>query len=148
MTEEEDRLWGIIFVSSASQRLTVEEMTHIIKEVKSDCLSKDISGILVRSETNILCFIEGSKSSVSLHYSQILKDVRHKDQVNIFNHSTPYRYFEDFGITFHFLGEKAFKPLDDFNTDAKSAYLEFCLSMDDIAMKRISEFIKNNKPRG
>lgn len=144
MTGAATELWGIVYVSAASMKLTNEEMVAVIQEVKSDCQSKNISGILIHAEGNLLCYMEGTKDVITSQFKQVARDVRQKNLVKLFDNSISFRYFDEFGMTFKFL-DKAFAELDDFNTAGKSDYLLECLNMDDIAMKRVSEFIKNNK---
>ena len=145
MKERDDELWGIIYLSAATQHFTHEEMKSIVKEVKSDCRSKSISGIILYSEGNVLAFMEGPKEVISLHYQQMLNDVRHKNLIKLFDSPISSRYFEDLGMTFNFLDNKIFKQLGDFNTPENSAYLKARLNMDDMVMRCIFTFIKNNK---
>ena len=143
MKDIEGNLWGIIYVSAASQKFSFEEMADVKNEIKSDCLQKNISGLIVYAEGNVLCYIEGPKDAVTLQYNQVLRDVRHKNLVKLFDHSIPYRYFEEFGLAFKFK-DKVFKELDDFKTEGHTAYIEECLNMNDIVMKCISQFVQNN----
>lgn len=145
MSDVSGEIWGIGYVSAASQPFTVEEMTTIKQEIQSDCSSKNISGILIYAEGNVLCFIEGPKDIVLNQYNQVLRDTRHKNLVKLFSGPILSRYFEDFGLALKFEGNRVFASLDDFNTIERQVYLDECLNMEDKVMKLISDFIKNNK---
>lgn len=136
--------WGMLYVSAVSLKLAKEEMALIKQEVTRDCRSKDITGLLIHAEGNLLCYMEGTKDTLALQYKQIITDVRHKNLVKLFDGPIPFRFFDEFGMSFKFL-DRAFSEFDDFNTEGTEEYLQECLNMNNIPMKQISQFIKNNK---
>lgn len=75
---------AIVYVSSASEKLTEAEIHEILDYSKDWNNQHDITGILLFSEGNFLQVIEGEQTVLQNLFSNIKSDTRHKNMIKIF----------------------------------------------------------------
>lgn len=70
---------AIAYVSTANSKLNEEDVAILFEQVNKFNAHNDLTGVLLYAETNFFQLIEGEEEVVKSLYSQIEKDLRHKD---------------------------------------------------------------------
>ncbi|MGB3776648.1 MAG: BLUF domain-containing protein, partial [Leeuwenhoekiella sp.] len=97
----------ICYMSKSKEGLSHDEIAGILdyaSEKNNEC---DVSGILLHSFGNFFQVLEGGKEHITALYRKILKDKRHNEVFEIYNHSTAKPLFMDYQSNFHVLTSNA-----------------------------------------
>lgn len=73
----------LVYVSVRSSNCTEEEIQNILAACKRNNKEKDVTGVLLYSETHFVQYLEGEYSKISSLYDKIKLDNRHKDALMI-----------------------------------------------------------------
>ncbi len=71
--------YAISYVSTANNTLSSKDVKDLLDKVEIDNNRKDITGILLSSETNFFQLLEGEEQVIKDLYAYILLDNRHKN---------------------------------------------------------------------
>jgi len=135
----------IIFVSSAIQNFTSDELLGFLNTFRAERLKKNLSGIILYANGNALSMIEGEKEVVETEFNLTKSCPNHHDIIKIYDKAIPHRYFENYSLAFKVIGNASLKSIDDFATDENREYWDECLLLtDDPIIKIIKDFIRNN----
>ncbi|SHG03460.1 Sensors of blue-light using FAD [Salegentibacter echinorum] len=75
--------YAITYVSTASESLTAQDISELLKYSKHSNNDDDITGILLFSEGNFFQVLEGKKEKVLALYEKIKNDDRHRNIIKI-----------------------------------------------------------------
>lgn len=71
--------YAISYVSTANAKLSSNDVKGLLDKIEADNNKKDITGILLSSETNFFQLLEGEEHIIKDLYSHIKLDPRHKN---------------------------------------------------------------------
>jgi hypothetical protein len=80
MSKNSDKVYRLLYKSTAIATLTQKDVTEIVAHSESNNRKKGISGFLVFENRQFMQLLEGEESVVkALYYEKIAKDNRHQD---------------------------------------------------------------------
>ncbi|WP_164076184.1 BLUF domain-containing protein [Flavimarina sp. Hel_I_48] len=91
----------ICYVSKSREDLSKKEIGSILDHasaINNECI---VSGILLHSFGNFFQILEGGQEHITSLYNKILKDPRHGDIIEVYNHSTAKPVFLNYNSNFH-----------------------------------------------
>ncbi len=106
MTES---LFQIIYISTAEPILTEDALLELLSESQKRNAAKEITGLLLLSDGNIIQIIEGSESAAKELYAKISKDRRHRGVTLMSSKAVEHRDFPNYKMGFKRARSKDFK---------------------------------------
>lgn len=129
--------YAISYVSTADQNLSPKEVRDLLKKIAIDNNAKQITGILLSSETNFFQLIEGEKEQVKILYAGIEKDRRHNNLIKILEKAVFLPAYD--GFTCEVVTDKS--RHDSSKLKSYLHYIEVLDSASQKAVKRVIEAI-------
>jgi len=108
----------LIYVSVRTENCTDEEIQKILEASNRKNGDKDITGVLLYSQTKFLQVLEGEKDEILGLYDMIKKDDRHKNLIMISLAPIQKRYFPSWQMGSKKINTETYEFLTDM--DAKS----------------------------
>ena len=96
----ESSLHQIIYISTASPQLTESELMKLLAGSQKRNQAREITGLLLHSDGNIIQVIEGPKNEVDTLYQKIAADSRHKGVTLISTRPIEQRDFPEYKMGF------------------------------------------------
>ena len=93
-------IYYLIYLSSATQLYSSSDMTHILNSSRKNNAEKNITGILLYHEGNILQVLEGEEQAVTDLYRKIKRDTRHKNLIQMMQGTCTEHNFADWSMGF------------------------------------------------
>lgn len=124
----------LIYASSATQLMSQDELTELLKKAREKNASRDITGMLLYRNGNFVQVLEGPEAAVSDTFEVIKKDPRHHDVTLILKRPIQKRDFAEWEMGFTGLKDKDLEGYSDFldvfdhPTDNPSLAYEFLLT--------------------
>lgn len=97
MTED---LHQIIYISTANQALTEDALLELLSASQKRNAARQITGLLLHSDGNIIQVIEGPEASAKALYDKIATDSRHRGVTLISSRPIEQRDFPEFKMGF------------------------------------------------
>lgn len=91
---------AIVYVSSATQLMTVPQMESLLEESRDLNLQSSVTGVLLHSDGNFMQYFEGSEDAVRETYARIRASKRHKGIIEVLNERIAQRSFADWQMGF------------------------------------------------
>jgi hypothetical protein len=107
-------LHTLVYLSNASQLFTDNELNEILAVSRKNNSARNISGILIYCEGNILQVLEGAKDEIHTLYKKIETDLRHKDLIILQDIPLTERNFEDWSMGYKSATPEEFEKLEGF----------------------------------
>ncbi|WP_430400504.1 BLUF domain-containing protein [Flavobacterium sp.] len=85
----------IIYLSSAIELFTDEEINLLLQKSRFNNAQKNITGLLLYSEGNFIQILEGNKDEIQNTFEKIKLDNRHKNIITVINEPIKKRTFSD-----------------------------------------------------
>ncbi|WP_158279890.1 BLUF domain-containing protein [Coraliomargarita sinensis] len=104
-----DDLYQIIYISTANAGLTEDSLLELLSASQKRNAARQITGILLHSDGNIIQVIEGPEAKVKGLYEKISDDPRHRGVTLISGRSVQRRDFPKFKMGFKRARSKDFK---------------------------------------
>lgn len=73
----------LVYVSTRKKNCTDKEITQILEACRKNNLAKDITGVLLYSDTQFVQYLEGEYQEIIALYDHIKKDDRHQKAVMV-----------------------------------------------------------------
>ncbi len=73
----------LVYVSARNTNCTEEEIQKILAACKKNNKEKDVTGVLLYSDTHFVQYLEGEYGKISSLYDKIKADSRHKNAIMI-----------------------------------------------------------------
>ncbi|MBB5186950.1 hypothetical protein HNQ57_001213 [Zhongshania antarctica] len=126
-------IFYLIYVSSAVNLLTDEELLLLLRQSQAKNVNLGITGMLLYKGGNFMQMLEGEEKTVRELYAAIRKDPRHHNVLTIITGSPKARNFKDWSMGFQNMDKIADLPnykyyikenltLYSFQDDAAQAY--------------------------
>ena len=135
-------LHTLVYLSSSSHQYSQEELNNILTVSRKNNSEKNISGILIYSEGNILQVLEGNENDLRTLYKKIGADLRHKDLILLQDNSIEQRNFEDWSMGFKTATAPEFKELEGYYDLRKNKNIS--IKDTSIIKSIVSDFIDQN----
>ncbi|MDB5012516.1 MAG: hypothetical protein JWQ25_718 [Daejeonella sp.] len=136
---------AIIFVSSATENFSSDELLQLLEPMRENRQLNNLSGLVVYAYGNTLSLIEGDKEDVEKEYKLLKSYPAHHDIIKLYDKPIAQRYFENYSLAFKSIGIASLKSIDDFTEGENKEYWDECLSLtDDPIIRIITDFIRNN----
>lgn len=108
-------MYQLIYVSSARELLSKEELLSILKKSRESNLRLGITGLLLYKEGNIMQLLEGDKALVDRVFARVSEDDRHFNVITLFRGEVPQREFPDWSMGYHDLMSTEVRQTPGFN---------------------------------
>lgn len=93
-------IFQLLYLSSARPELNEEALLHILSESQQRNASRDITGLLLHSDGNLIQVIEGMEHAVESLFSRIERDPRHHQIMVLSRKFVDTRDFPEFKMGF------------------------------------------------
>lgn len=107
-------LKSLVYVSSASVRMSKTELLNILKASKENNRKLDITGMLIYHDGTFIQALEGEADKVDQLYQKIENDTRHRDLTIVSEETILVREFGDWEMGFRLLGDKELSSVSGF----------------------------------
>lgn len=107
-------LHRIVYVSTAISLLSEEQLQNILSASRRNNLEKNITGILVYNDGNILQVLEGNKRDLHALYGHISQDHRHYGCIILQDTPSETRSFGDWSMGFKSVSHIEFIQLEGY----------------------------------
>lgn len=96
-----DRLYRLIYVSTAKQDLGDDDISNILDTSQSNNFERYITGFLAHNGSAFMQALEGPEGEVRQTYENIVEDDRHQCIVQIAGERIERRAFEEWSMNYH-----------------------------------------------
>jgi hypothetical protein len=107
-------LHTLVYLSTATRLFTDDDLKHILQVSRSNNTEKNMSGILVYCEGNILQVLEGEETAINILYKRIELDQRHSGMIVLQNRAIEKRNFTDWSMGFKSASKEEFVQLEGY----------------------------------
>lgn len=104
-----EELHQIIYISTAEPSLTEDALLELLSASQKRNAAKEITGLLLHSDGNIIQIIEGPEAAVNDLYSKIAQDSRHRGVTLMSSKAVQERDFPNFKMGFKRARSQDFK---------------------------------------
>ncbi|MEO1100444.1 MAG: BLUF domain-containing protein [Pseudomonadota bacterium] len=101
VSEPDDRLYRLIYVSTAKEDLRDDDISNILNTSQSNNFERYITGFLAHNGSSFMQALEGPEGEVRQTYESIVEDGRHQCVVQIAGERISRRAFEDWSMNYH-----------------------------------------------
>ena len=141
---ETNTLHRIVYVSSSYNELSDKELEEILTTSRENNSKKNITGILIYNEGNILQVLEGAKKDLRTLFGVISQDTRHHSCIILQDTPSCTRSFADWSMGFKPVSQIEFLQLSG-HFDFKTKNLPLINEKMDFNVRTILEtFIKHS----
>ncbi|MBV9962346.1 MAG: BLUF domain-containing protein [Parafilimonas sp.] len=93
-------IYYLVYLSSASHLYSNQELADILSASRLNNSRKNITGILLYHDGNVIQVLEGDREEVTALYSIIKEDSRHKQVIKMVDGMSDERNFPDWSMGF------------------------------------------------
>ena len=101
MSEADDDLACLVYVSAAGAELTHEQLVDLLKRSRANNAREGITGMLLYKGGNFMQLIEGPRDRVTALFERIRHDPRHRLVYRLLLEPVATRQFPDWSMAFH-----------------------------------------------
>ncbi|HEY0056163.1 MAG TPA: BLUF domain-containing protein [Pedobacter sp.] len=109
-----DKLFTLVYLSSATDALTEEELGNILKISRTNNSQIGVSGVLIYCDGNILQVLEGLEESVYKVFNKIKADPRHTALIILQSRDISVRSFEDWSMGYKISNKVEFEQIEGY----------------------------------
>ena len=131
----------IVYVSTAKRLLTELELVNLLNVARDKNKKYDITGMLLYCEGTFMQVIEGDKDSLSLIYSAIEQDTRHKNIIKLATGKIDKRKFPDWSMAFASVNPETLQDIEGY----LSSPLNTSAGNEHITVSMLKTFVDSNK---
>ena len=95
-----EKLHQIIYISTANRELTEDALLELLSASQKRNAAKEITGLLLHSDGNIIQVIEGPEAAAKSLYEKIAADTRHRGVTLVSSRAITKRDFPEFKMGF------------------------------------------------
>ena len=93
-------LHALVYVSSASHRVTAPEINHLLERARARNVQEQITGVLLYSHGNFMQYLEGPAAGMAKVYEAIKSDKLHHGIIELLREPIVSREFADWSMAF------------------------------------------------
>jgi hypothetical protein len=109
-----DNLYTLVYLSSATDALTDEELGNILKISRTNNSQIGVSGVLIYCDGNILQVLEGLEENVYKVFNKIKADPRHTNLITLQSRDISVRNFENWSMGYRTSNKAEFKQIEGY----------------------------------
>ena len=113
----------LIYVSSAVNLMTEQELEELLKISRLKNLEKNITGMLLYSDGTFIQVLEGRREDVKSTFEAIKKDERHKNLILIIEGDLEKRNFPDWSMGYLSVKREQMQSLEGYINPGKDIFL-------------------------
>lgn len=106
-------MYELLYCSSASQDLTLDDITEILNTSRKLNSEREITGCLLYFDKQFIQIIEGEKKPVRQLYANIEKDIRHENVILLKENEKEERFFNHWSMAFKELSLGDMENIDE-----------------------------------
>jgi hypothetical protein len=111
-----DELHSILYISSAVNPPSYDQIIHLLTRARERNAAKDITGILLLVDSNFMQYIEGPEQNLKEVFEIIKKDPMHKGIIEIVNEPIQSRIYFGWNMAFASPDFKSFTDPEQYQT--------------------------------
>ena len=111
---------AVIYVSTASHKLTTDELDRILDQSRRNNQQGSITGMLLYADGNFIQVVEGESDAIDRLLGRLQQDDRHQDIVVIARYGIRERQFPTWSMRFRRLGAPEPQALGSAFSDLKA----------------------------
>ncbi len=108
-------MFSIVYVSSAIQPFTQEELAELLQSSRKNNLAVGVTGMLLYKDGSFMQVLEGEQSSVQQVFNKISRDPRHRGVVVLLRQTIAARDFDDWSMGFRNLNSPEVRDLEGYS---------------------------------
>lgn len=116
---------SLVYVSSATELMNPEELVGLLEHSRESNRRRDVTGMLLYRDGNILQCLEGPEPTVRELYGVISRDPRHRGVIVLVEEEVAERSFADWSMGFKNLSGTDTDDLPGFNDFMQSGELDY-----------------------
>ena len=120
--------------------LAADDLRQILTKSRVNNAQREITGVLLYREGNVLQIVEGREQAVIELFDKIKADTRHGGVIKLYQKPIEQRDFSDWSMGFHDLGAKDVVPLEGY-----SRFMEQGCDLSAISPSQAEKLIKSFK---
>jgi hypothetical protein len=109
-----DKLYTLVYLSSATDALNDEELGNILEISRTNNFQIGVSGVLIYCDGNILQVLEGLEESVYKVFNKIKADPRHTNLITLQSRDISVRNFENWSMGYRTSNKAEFKQIEGY----------------------------------
>lgn len=113
----------LIYVSSATNLMTENELGELLVISRRKNQEKNISGMLLYGDGSFIQVLEGTAEDIESTFETIKKDKRHKNLILILDGDLPKRNFPDWTMGYMSVNKEEMKKLEGYVNPAGEDFL-------------------------
>lgn len=121
-TEVEEEYFQLIYISSAVDNFSEEELPALLTTARTNNETLDITGMLLFHERSFIQVLTGPEQAVKSVYKKVEKDPRHENPRILSQGIVTERSFEDWSMGFCNTTDKSARKLPGFNNVLSSGF--------------------------
>jgi hypothetical protein len=147
MMNESEKLHRIVYVSTSLKELSVKELEDILSTSRRNNSLKNITGVLIYCDGNILQVLEGNKKDVHQLYGQISQDKRHFGCIILQDTPSESRSFAEWSMAFKQVTNIEFLQLEGY-WDLRTKHLPLINDNTEYIMRNLPDvYVEHNQNR-
>jgi len=104
-------IYTLVYISFALDGLGEKELLEMLEKSRMNNQDKDITGLLLYAEGNIIQILEGDKGEVEALYEKISKDERHERITRLFAGHSESRMFTEWSMAYQRISLSTIKEM-------------------------------------
>ena len=114
-TQDSEPLIQLVYLSSSAAQYSSDDLMDILKISRRNNSARDITGLLLYHNGNIIQFLEGAESAVQAVYDTIARDHRHKGVLPLLRRKVSQRDFGNWSMGYKNIQDDEKAQLEGFN---------------------------------
>ncbi|WP_423147368.1 BLUF domain-containing protein [Rubrolithibacter danxiaensis] len=141
---ETSSLHTLLYVSTATEKLSDQELTDILAISRKNNTNMGITGIMIYGNGNIMQLLEGEKQALDNLYQKLKQDHRHFGLTKLLDKKIDSRSFESWSMGFKAASKKEYASLEGVFNPSDSDTLTNLTSTSDTVISIIKHFAATN----
>ena len=138
-------LYHLVYHSSATKLMTEQDLEQILTKSRAANTDRNVTGILLYSNGDIMQVLEGEREVVLQVYDKIKQDIRHRDVTTLADGQIKARNFSQWSMGFKTVEPNDFVHLAGYLNVSKANYMNGHVETDDLTLHELlSTFVQND----
>jgi Sensors of blue-light using FAD len=108
-------MFSIVYVSSAIQPFTQEELADLLQSSRKNNVALGVTGMLLYKDGSFMQVLEGEQAAVQQTFNKISRDPRHRGVVVLLKQTLAARDFDDWSMGFRNLNSPEIRELEGYS---------------------------------
>ncbi|RYZ97079.1 MAG: BLUF domain-containing protein [Sphingobacteriaceae bacterium] len=117
-------MYNLVYISTAIKLMNEDELGEILVASRDNNFANDVTGLLLYSEGTFIQVLEGEQENVEKIYSKILKDLRHKNAIELATGNIAERNFPGWAMGFSSVNSEVLKEFKGYIDPSDNHFLK------------------------